>query len=83
MRVLLFALIFAAHWVAQFLAWSLAEKSAALRLVWNILAAPLIHVGGSLVESQFWMVASLNSALWAAVLTGLIWYFGKPSHHSP
>jgi hypothetical protein len=73
-RVVIFFGIFAAHWVAQFVAWSYAERSGRMevQVLWKILAAPLVDAAGSLADQNFWTVASLNSALWAVVMTYLI-----------
>jgi hypothetical protein len=61
------------HWAVQFLAWSYAERSSAMRLLWNILATPLIHVAGALTNQYFWIIATANSLLWAAAV--LCFYF--------
>ena len=68
-RLLVFSAILIVHWTTQFLAWSYAEYSTLWRVVWNILATPLIHAAGSYSNQYFWIVASLNSVLWAAVFT--------------
>jgi hypothetical protein len=68
-RTLVFVGVLAVHWIAQFFAWSYAERSAPMRVLWNILATPLIHVAGPLTNEYFWIVASLNSTLWAGTLT--------------
>jgi hypothetical protein len=57
------------HGIAQFMAWSYAGRNAPAHVLWIILATPLIHVVGSLANQYFWIVASLNSVLWAAALT--------------
>jgi hypothetical protein len=64
--------ILTVHWVAQFLAWSYAERSAAIRLLWKILATPLVHAAGSFANQYFWAVATANSILWAAILTYVV-----------
>jgi hypothetical protein len=73
-RIIIFFGIFAAHWVTQFVAWSYAERSGRMevQVLWKILGAPLIDVAGSFADRNFWAVASLNSVLWAVVLTYLI-----------
>jgi len=78
-KPLLFFVILIVHWVAQFLAWSYAESSGSMRVLWNVLATPLVHVAGSLANEYFWMIASLNSRLWATALTFIIATFAvKP-----
>lgn len=71
-KTLIFFGILTAHWIAQFLVWSYADRSAPARVVWNVLASPLIHLAGSLTNQYFWIVASLNSVLWAAALTYIV-----------
>jgi len=71
-KTLLFLVILIVHWVMQFLAWSYAESSGSMRVLWNVLATPLVHVTGSLANEYFWAIASLNSFLWAAALTFII-----------
>ncbi len=74
-RALVFCGILIFHWISQFLAWTYAEHNALMRLLWNILATPLIHAAGSYNNQYFWVVASLNSLLWAAVLTYFVTRF--------
>jgi hypothetical protein len=57
------------HWIAQFIAWSYTRGNAPARVLWIVLATPLIYVVGSLADEYFWIVASLNSVLWATALT--------------
>ena len=69
---LVFFGILVVHSIAQFLTWSYAERNTAARMVWNVLATPLFHASGSLATRYFWAVATLNSIIWAAMLTLLI-----------
>jgi hypothetical protein len=71
-RTLLFVGMLAVHWIAQFLAWSYAQRNGSMRMLWNILATPLVHIAGSLTNDYFWVIASLNSALWAGIATYLL-----------
>ena len=71
-KTIVFCGILVVHWIGQFLAWSHAESSAPMRVTWKILAAPLVPTVGSLANQYFWAVASLNSVLWAAVLTYIV-----------
>jgi hypothetical protein len=57
---------------AQFLAWSYAESSGSIRVLWNVLAAPLVHLTGPLANEYFGVIVSLNSFLWAIALTLII-----------
>jgi len=68
-RVFFFFGVLVVHWIAQFLLWGQAERTPSVRLLWNILASPLIHLAGSLSNQYFWVIASLNSFVWAAVFT--------------
>ena len=72
LRFVSFGILFSVHWVAQFLSWSYAARSTVGRLCWAILATPLIPLSGSLSNEYFWAITVLNSALWAAVLTILV-----------
>jgi hypothetical protein len=71
-RTLVFFGFLFTHWIAQFIAWSYAGRNAPARVLWIVLATPLIHVVGSLANQFFWIVASLNSVLWATALTYII-----------
>ena len=68
-KTIVFFSILILHWSAQFIAWSYTERSASVRVLWNILATPLVHVSGSFANQYFCTVATANSLLWAAVLT--------------
>jgi hypothetical protein len=71
-RTLVFFGFLLTHWIAQFIAWSYAGHNPAVRALWIVLATPLIHLVGSLANQYFWIVASLNSVLWAATLTFVV-----------
>jgi hypothetical protein len=77
-RLLIFSGFFAVHWIAQFLSWSYAERSATGRLCWRVLAAPLIQLSGSMSNQHFWIITVINSAVWAAVLTFLVFKMTSP-----
>lgn len=68
-KSLVFLGFLSAHWIAQFVAWSQAERGRA-PVLWGVLSFPLVR--GSLADQYFWTMASLNSALWAAGLTYLV-----------
>jgi hypothetical protein len=68
-RALVFLGFLFTHWIAQFMAWSYAGRNAPARVLWIVLATPLMYVVGSLANQYFWIVASLNSVLWATALT--------------
>ena len=53
----------------QFLTWTYAEHNVWARILWKILATPLIYALGAFTNQYFWVVMSLNSVVWAAVLT--------------
>ncbi len=74
-RAIIFVSIFIVHSVAQFTVFAHADsplRSGGSMLIWNILAAPLFHITGSLTNQYFWTIAIANSVLWAAVLTYVI-----------
>jgi hypothetical protein len=71
-KVLVFSGVLIIHWGLQFISWSYAERSALMRILWNILATPLIHVSGPIAIQYFWIVATANSVLWAIVTTYVV-----------
>jgi hypothetical protein len=42
---------------------------------WAILSAPLVQLAGSFASQYFWIVAELNSLLWAAALSFIVFRF--------
>jgi len=68
-RILIFVSILVVHWTAQFLAWSYALRNGSMRVLWSILATPLVHLNTSIGNQYFWVIATANSVLWAAILT--------------
>jgi hypothetical protein len=68
-RLSVFLSVLAVHWALQFVAWSYAERGGTVRVLWNILATPLIHASGSLANQFFWVITFVNSLLWAAAIT--------------
>jgi hypothetical protein len=71
-KVLVFSGALILHWGLQFITWSYAARSALMRILWNILATPLIHVSGPIANQYFWIVATANSVLWAIVTTYIV-----------
>ena len=70
-KTLLFFTILAVHWIAQFIALSYADayRKGPGRILWRILATPLVHMSASITNEYFWTVVTANSILWAAVVT--------------
>jgi hypothetical protein len=68
---MVFLSFFVAHWIAQAMAWANASTNMAWRLLFDLLAAPLIHLAGSRTDEYFLMLSGPNSLLWAAALTYL------------
>jgi hypothetical protein len=68
---MVFLSFFVAHWIAQAMAWANASANTAWRLLYDLLAAPLIHLAGSRTDEYFLMLSVPNSLLWAAALTYL------------
>ncbi len=66
-RTMVFSGVLVLHWVGQFVAWSLAERGGPLRLLWVILATPILHL--RLADQYFWALATANSVLWATLVT--------------
>jgi hypothetical protein len=75
-----FVAILVGHWIAQFVAWAMAERTSSLHVVWGILSSPLIQLSGSLTDQYFWVIATANSILWAAVVTWVIGMKIRGSH---
>jgi hypothetical protein len=71
-RLGIFAGVLIVHWTSQFLAEAYAESSTAMRVLDRVLAVPLVSIAGPLTLEYYWAVATVNSALWAAVLTYVI-----------
>jgi hypothetical protein len=71
-RLGIFAGVLIVHWTAQFLAEAYAERSTAMWILDRVLAVPLVSIAGPLTLKYYWAVTTLNSALWAAILTYLI-----------
>jgi hypothetical protein len=78
-KVVIFCGILIVHWAGQFLAWSYANAVFPHPLAWEILSAPLMLVADALPRGAFWVMATLNSALWAAVGTYLIRLLARPA----
>jgi hypothetical protein len=68
---MVFLSFFVAHWIAQAMAWANASADTAWRLLFDLLAAPLIPLAGSRTDEYFLMLSVPNSLLWAAALTYL------------
>ena len=71
-KLIIFCGILFVHWGAQFAAWNLANQMFPNRVPWQILSVPLMLMAGSTPNASFWLLATLNSVLWAAALTYLI-----------
>ena len=74
-KALIFGLLFAVHSGAQFWSWAYALRNNTASQFWDILSAPLIPLAGYLASQYFWIVAELNSLLWAAVLSFVFFRF--------
>jgi hypothetical protein len=72
LKTLVFFAILIVHWIGQFVAWSYAERSGSMRLLWSILGTPLVHLSSSIANQYFWAAATANSVLWAAILTYVV-----------
>jgi len=71
-KVALFCSFLLSHWIIQFLVWAYATRNSFVHYVWNVLSAPLFYISQSLNNEHFWVVATMNSLLWAACLTFLV-----------
>ena len=74
-KALIFAGFFVVHSVTQFWSWAYALRDSTASQFWAILSAPLVPLAGFLASQYFWIVAEINSLLWAAVLSFVIFRF--------
>ncbi len=74
-KVLIFGSFFVAHSAAQFWSWAYALRNNTASQFWAILSAPLVQLAGSFASQYFWIVAELNSLLWAAALSFVVFRF--------
>jgi hypothetical protein len=68
---LVFLSFFAAHWIAQAMAWANASRGTDWYLLFGLLGLPLIHLAGSQSDNYFLLLSVPNSLIWAAGLTYL------------
>lgn len=71
-KVIIFCGILLVHWGGQFAAWNYANAMFPNRVPWEILSVPLMLMAGSTPNAAFWVLATLNSALWALAGSFLI-----------
>lgn len=69
--VMVFLSFFAAHWLAQAIAWANESRNAAWHLIFGLLGLPLVHLAGARTDDYFLPLSVPNSAVWAAVLTAV------------
>jgi len=62
--------VFALHFLMQLAAWALADSAQGTKIPWRIVSFPLFYLLRSWATLYFWMVAVLNSILWALVSLG-------------
>jgi len=66
-----FLSFFAAHWIAQAIAWANDSRSLDWHLLFGLLGLPLLHLAGSRTDQLFLLLSVPNSIIWAAGLTYL------------
>ena len=74
-KTLIFGSFLVAHSAAQFWSWAYALRSNTASQFWAILSAPLVQLAGFFASQYFWLVAELNSLLWAAALSFVVFRF--------
>jgi hypothetical protein len=74
-KALIFGSFFVAHSAAQFWSWAYALRNSTASQFWAILSAPLVQLAGFFASRYFWIVAELNSLLWAAALSFIVFQF--------
>jgi hypothetical protein len=68
-KSLLFVSVWTIHWLLQFIAWSYAIRSGFAQILWSVLGWPLLYLARQLANEHFWLLASLNSTIWAIAVT--------------
>ena len=68
-KTLIFLGFFTAHWLAQFVAWSLAQQNPVAGSLWLILSAPTAYVFDAFMNEFFVSACILNSLIWAAMFS--------------
>jgi len=74
-KALIFGSFFVAHSAAQFWSWAYGLRNNTASQFWVILSAPLVQLAGFFASQYFWIVAELNSLLWAAALSFVVFRF--------
>jgi hypothetical protein len=74
-KALVFGSFFVTHSAAQFWSWAYALRNNTASQFWAILSAPLVQLAGFFASQYFWIVAELNSLLWAAALSFIVFQF--------
>jgi hypothetical protein len=70
----IFLCVFAAHSVAQFAAWAVADAPQGSHAAWTILSCPTLALLGGVADGAFWPLMIVNSLLWSAAMSGPFWY---------
>jgi hypothetical protein len=70
-----FLSFFAAHWIAQAMAWANSSRDTEWHLLFGLLGLPLVHLAGSRIDDFFLLLSVPNSLIWAAGLTWLAAHF--------
>ena len=68
---MVFLSLFAAHWLAQAIAWANDSRGITWHVLFGVLGLPLVHLAGARGDDYFLLLSIPNSAIWAAVLTAL------------
>ncbi len=68
---MVFLSFFAAHWLAQAIAWANASRDTAWHVAFGVLGLPLVHLAGARADDYFMLLSIPNSAIWAAALTAV------------
>jgi hypothetical protein len=79
-RMFVFPGVFFLHLILQFAAWSYADStrtsSAQMRVLFTILATPIVLICGLITDEYFWIPMIANSVLWAAIATYVVTRYG-------
>jgi hypothetical protein len=72
-KVFLFSGVLISHFTLQFASWSYSDspwlRNSATRIVFYILATPILLLGGLFTNVHFWILATTNSVVWAMIIS--------------
>jgi hypothetical protein len=73
----IFSCVFAAHSLAQFAAWAIADAPQGSHAAWAILSCPTFVLLGGVADKAFWPLMIGNSLLWSSAIAAPFWHVSK------